>query len=229
MAFLVSGFIFGFLIPYMARRFSKFMPATMAYGLYRLIWPVRRVSKEKRNKNGKYKKLAEQYFMRSLGWAIVTAALSYCVYSCLNSGFYLALIWMLLLLYEIDERMLLLPDIITVPVLILGFLQASLLPVSGADLVSPALASAIGAAVGYVLPVVATLFMVKKHPDAFGGGDIKLLSGVGAWLGFEAVPLVILLSSIIFGFYCLAKRARAGAFGPAIVIATIVLVFFLKV
>ena len=36
MWYAVYGFVFGMLIPYMARRFSKFMPATMAYAVYRL-------------------------------------------------------------------------------------------------------------------------------------------------------------------------------------------------
>ena len=68
--------------------------------------------------------------------------------------------------------------------------------------------------------------MVKKHPDAFGGGDIKLLSAVGAWTGFEQIPALILISALVFGVFCLAKRERIGAFGPAIVISTLVLVFF---
>ena len=67
--------------------------------------------------------------------------------------------------------------------------------------------------------------MVRKHPDAFGGGDIKLLSAVGAWIGFENVPMLILISCIVFGFYCLIKHQRAGAFGPAIVISTLILIF----
>lgn len=45
--------------------------------------------------------------------------------------------------------------------------------------------SAAAAMAGYVLPVVATLLMLWRSVDAFGGGDIKLLSAIGAWLGLE--------------------------------------------
>ena len=227
MFYIVSGFVFGALIPYMARRFSKFMPATMAYAIYRLIAPTKKVSKEKRKQNGQYQRLMHKYLMRSLGWAVIAAALTYAAHLCLPSAFYIALLWILLLLYEIDERMFLLPDILTVPLLIVGFIYAAtVVPQHDYIFCSPAFYSAMGAAVGYLLPVIASLFMVKKHPDAFGGGDIKLLSAVGAWIGFEQIPALILISSFVFAAFCLTKRERIGAFGPAIVISTLVLVFF---
>ncbi|MBR1915605.1 MAG: prepilin peptidase [Alphaproteobacteria bacterium] len=225
MMYAVFGFLFGLLIPYMARRFAKFMPATMAYGLYRLVAPTKKVSRLKRSQNGKYQKLVQKYLMRSIGWGVVTGALSAATAVCLTSGFYIALVWILLLLYEIDERMFLLPDLLTVPLLILGFVYAATLPLGDFVFCSPAFESAVGAAVGYGLPVVASLFMVRKHPDAFGGGDIKLLSAVGAWIGFGNVPALILISCIVFGLFCLVKHQRAGAFGPAIVIATLILIF----
>ncbi|MBR2299709.1 MAG: prepilin peptidase [Alphaproteobacteria bacterium] len=227
MTYILSGFLFGLLIPYMARRFSKFMPATMAYAIYRLIAPVKKVSKEKRKQNGVYQKLVHKYLMRSIGWGIISSALTLGVHLCLPSDFYIALVWILLLLYEIDERMFLLPDILTVPLLIIGFIYASTIPYDGHFMCcSPAFFSAVGAAIGYILPVIATLVMVKKNPDAFGGGDIKLLSAVGAWIGFYHVPVLILASAVLFGLFCLIKRERSGAFGPAIVITTLALVFF---
>ena len=228
MTYILSGFLFGFLIPYMARRFSKFMPATMAYALYRLVAPVKKVSRQKRKQNGVYQKLVHKYLMRSIGWGVISSALTFAAHLCLPSDFYIALIWILLLLYEIDERMYLLPDLLTVPLLIIGFVYASTVPPQ-TDFVfcTPAFYSAVGAAIGYLLPVIATLVMVKRHPDAFGGGDIKLLSAVGAWIGFYHVPMLILASALLFGFLCIAKRERSGAFGPAVVIATLILVFFI--
>lgn len=225
MLYALSGFIFGLLIPYMARRFAKFMPATAAYALYRLVWPVKRVSKNKRSQSAQYKKLMDKYRMRSIGWGIVCSALSYLAYLSFPNiaGWFMPLIWILLLLYEIDERILLLPDVLTVPLLMLGFaFSAMALP----DCNYYPVMSALGALAGYILPIIATLFLIKKHPDAFGGGDIKLLAAVGAWLGLAMVPYVILISCVVFALFSLAKRQRAGAFGPAIVIATLILVFF---
>ena len=129
-------------------------------------------------------------------------------------------------MYEIDERMFLLPDILTIPLLITGFVYASIQPAGDYVYCSPAFNSAMGAVIGYVLPVIASLLMVKKYPDAFGGGDIKLLSAAGAWIGFLMVPMLLLASSAVFALFCIAKRERSGAFGPAIVIATLILAFF---
>lgn len=230
MIYAICGFLFGLVIPYMARRFAKFMPATPGYAVYRLLCPNRWVKKSKRRDNVRYQKLMRQYLMRSLGWAIVSSALSYAVYSVFAAEivvWYIGLVWVLLLLYEIDERMLLLPDILTVPLLIGGFAFASFngmdnvaMPISLAQL------SALGAALGYLLPVIASLFLIKKYPEAFGGGDIKLLTACGAWMGVGAVPYLILGASAVFAIMMFAKKQRAGAFGPAIVIAALVLVFF---
>lgn len=227
MVYVLSGFLFGLLIPYMARRFSKFMPATMAGAIYWLIKSSKKVSKEKRQNNGKYQRLMHKYVMRSVGWGVICAALTFAVHLCFSSAFLVVLVWILLLLYEIDERMFLLPDILTVPLLIAGFVYAATLPMEPYALYAPAFDSALGAVAGYALPVIASLFMVKRHPDAFGGGDIKLLSAAGAWIGFTNVPVLLLLSCFVFGAFCLMKNERSGAFGPAIVIATLVLAFFL--
>lgn len=230
MIYAIYGLVFGFFIPYMARRFAKFMPATPGYALYRLIWPVKRVSCRKRRNNILYGKLMRRYLMRSVGWAIVSSAVSYCafaVFNGINTGWYLALIWPLLLMYEIDERMLILPDMLTVPLLITGFLFMAMQGCeSWSYPASPSVLSGLGAAAGYILPVIASLFLVKKYPLAFGGGDIKLMAACGAWIGIGSVPYLILISSAVFAIFSIIRRQRAGAFGPAIVIATLTLVFF---
>ena len=80
---------------------------------------------------------------------------------------------------------------------------------------------------GYLLPVVASLLLIKKHPDNFGGGDIKILAAIGAWLGLTNIPYVIILSCIIFGISCFINKKRAGAFGPSIVLSALIILFVL--
>ena len=77
------------------------------------------------------------------------------------------------------------------------------------------------------MPTVAIMFIAWKYPDAFGGGDIKLLCAVGAWVGMEIIAYIILLACLIFGFSCLITRTRAAAFGPSIVYATLALCLLL--
>ena len=54
-----------------------------------------------------------------------------------------------------------------------------------------------------------------------------MLAAVGAWIGLSNVPILLVASCIVFGAFCLIKHERTGAFGPAIVISTIGLVFYL--
>lgn len=224
MIYAAYGLVFGLFIPYLARCFSKFMPATPAYALYRILKPVRSVSRAKRVGNPEYRRLMTRYRMRSIGWGIVAAAISYLAaerFSDVYIVWYLGLIWTLLLLTEIDNRMMLLPDILTVPLLIAGFAYS----VFVSQWVIPA-ESVLGAVTGYMLPVVASAFLVWKNKDAFGGGDIKLLAALGAWLGMELVIYTMILASVLFVLYALARRMRVGAFGPAITIAAIMIAFY---
>lgn len=224
MVYAVYGFVWGLLIPYMARRFAKFMPATFAYALYRLFTPGKMVSKKRRDDNAQYIKLMHRYVMRSIGWGIVASALTYLTFVAINGvnlWWWLFFVWSLLLLAEIDERMFLLPDILTIPLLLVGFLFSAW----GIGFVSAPL-SAMGAFGGYFLPVVVSLLFVWKNKDAFGGGDVKLLSAIGAWLGLEKLLYVIVLSSIIFVIMAMIKRQRTGAYGPSIAAAAIIVALY---
>lgn len=225
MLYAVYGFCFGVLIPYMARRFAKFMPATPAYALYRIVKQNRVVSKAKRAENAGYAKLMRRYIMRSLGWGILSAALSYLLlhkFGPMYIWWHLVFVWILLLLTEIDNRMQLLPDILTVPLLLVGFAYAAF---TGAWVVP--IESAFGAGLGYLIPAAASLPFVFKRPDAFGGGDIKLLTALGAWLGFERLMYVIITACVLFVFtVVIYRRKRDGAFGPSLAAAAILIAFY---
>lgn len=229
MLYIGIGFIFGFFIPYLARRFSKFMPATFAYALYDIFRIKKHLPKQKLATNHQYILLRHRYFMRSLGWGITTTALSFLittVFSSTDTPWFIFYTIILCLLMEIDKRMFLLPDLLTIPLLIGGFSYAAFNGNILGD--TTALASensCLGAIFGYFLPVIASLFLIRKSPDVFGGGDIKLLSAVGAWLGITNIPFVILLSSLIFGINCFIKKQRQDAFGPSISIASIIMLF----
>ena len=104
----------------------------------------------------------------------------------------IALTWALVALSTIDFDHQLLPDNITLPALWAGLLLSVLGgPVSPADAV-------IGAAVGYLsLWLVFHGFRLITGKEGMGYGDFKLLAVFGAWLGWQALPLIILLSSVV--------------------------------
>ena len=104
----------------------------------------------------------------------------------------LLLIWALLVLTMIDFDTQLLPDNITLPLLWLGLLF-NLFGVFTS--LSDAVA---GAVVGYLtLWSVYWLFKLTTGKEGMGYGDFKLLAALGAWLGWQMLPLIILLSSLV--------------------------------
>jgi len=99
--------------------------------------------------------------------------------------------WWLLTLGWIDFRCWLLPDVLTLPLVVVGLVAAALLDPE--QLLDRALA----AALGYLsLVAVAALYRVLRGREGLGRGDAKLLAASGAWLGVSALPQVILLAAL---------------------------------
>ena len=113
------------------------------------------------------------------------------------------------------------------PLLVLGFAYAAQhgtwLATIDPNFISYEQNSVIGAIMGYLMPVVASMFIVWKYPEAFGGGDIKL----GAWVGPEIIAYIILGACIIFALSCLINRKRVGPFGPSIVYSALIVITLL--
>jgi leader peptidase (prepilin peptidase)/N-methyltransferase len=128
----------------------------------------------------------------------------------------------LVALTGIDVDRQLLPDILTVPLLWIGLL-ASLWQVPGAPVPPAALRDAvIGAAAGYVfLWLVFQLFKLVTGKEGMGYGDFKLFAAIGAWLGWQMLPVVLILAAVVGAAVGLALMAtrRLGRgvpipFGP---------------
>jgi len=130
--------------------------------------------------------------------------------------------WLLIAMAVIDLRTTYLPDVLTLPFLWLG-LVLSVFALTGID---PADAI-IGAAAGYgVLWTVFQAFKLVTGKEGMGFGDFKLLAGLGAWLGWTQLPIVILLSSVggaVIGgaWLLLSSRGRETQipFGPWLAMA----------
>ncbi len=125
-------------------------------------------------------------------------------------------VWALIALTFIDFDTQLLPDSITLPLLWLGLL----LNLNGAFTSLPD--AVVGAVAGYlVLWSVYWLFKLVTGKEGMGYGDFKLLAAIGAWLGWQLLPLVILLSSLVgavvgIALIVIAKHGRniPIPFGP---------------
>jgi leader peptidase (prepilin peptidase) / N-methyltransferase len=118
------------------------------------------------------------------------------------------LAWALLVLAIIDALVFRLPDLITLPLIAAGLIVSLLLP-------QPSLlAHTIGAAAGFaVLYLISLAYRRARALEGLGLGDAKLTSAAGAWLGWQALPAVILIASaaglVWFGL-AFARRGRAA-------------------
>lgn len=106
--------------------------------------------------------------------------------------FALLLTWSLIALSGIDIDHQLLPDSITLPMLWLGLLLSLF------SIFTDSHASIIGAAAGYLsLWTVYQVFKLITGKEGMGFGDFKLLALFGAWLGWQFLPLILILSSLV--------------------------------
>ena len=139
-------------------------------------------------------------------------------------------LWSLIALTFIDFDTQLLPDNITLPLLWAGLIAnvAGLRPgVSLRDAV-------IGAVAGYLaLWTIYWLFKLIRGKEGMGYGDFKLLAALGAWLGWQMLPLIVLLSSVVGAVIGLGLVAFKGrdhqiplAFGPYLAVAGAIALFF---
>ncbi len=140
----------------------------------------------------------------------------------------LVFVWALVALAFIDLDTTLLPDALTLPLLWLGLLFNLF------GIFTTLQSAVIGAMVGYLsLWLVYWAFKLATGKEGMGYGDFKLLAAIGAWLGWEVLPVAILLSSLVGALAGLAMIALVRhdrripiPFGPYLAGGGMVALFF---
>ncbi|WP_148863395.1 prepilin peptidase [Marinobacter fonticola] len=140
----------------------------------------------------------------------------------------LLLVWALIALTVIDFDTQLLPDSITLPLLWLGLI------LNYFGMLTDFASAFWGAVFGYLsLWSVYWLFKLVTGKEGMGHGDFKLLGALGAWLGWQMLPAVILLSSVVGAVIGLSLIAFKGhgrevpiPFGPYLAIAGLLALWF---
>lgn len=160
--------------------------------------------------------ISAQYFVVEIAAALMTA-LPFWVMNQLSEALAVMLAgWLLLVLAIIDFRRLWLPDVLIYLLLWLGLL------VNCFYLFATPVDAIIGAVAGYSsLWLLAFCFQKITGRAGIGQGDFKLLACTGAWLGFSALPNLLLVAALLgllfaFGLMLLSKwqKGKAIAFGP---------------
>lgn len=129
----------------------------------------------------------------------------------------------------IDLKHQIIPDVISLPGILVGII-ASFTPWGLVSWMDAALGAAGG---GGFLLAVAWIFQRLTGKEGMGLGDVKLLAMIGAWMGWQALPFIILLSSltgILIGGAALLLTKRGLRvripFGPFLSLGALLVFFF---
>jgi len=168
--------------------------------------------------------IPRRYLLVELGASLISVLIVMTFGYTLSALAYLIFSWCLLTLSLIDLDHYLLPDDITLPLLWLGLLVSA----TGLGLPEVSLSdSVVGAAAGYLsLWSLFWAFLFATGKEGLGYGDFKLLAALGAWLGWQALLPILLLSSLtgaVIGLTLIAfggrERGAPLPFGPFLAVA----------
>jgi prepilin signal peptidase PulO-like enzyme (type II secretory pathway) len=171
-----------------------------------------------------------RYCQRAISWRyplveVLTAALSVAIAMRFPELKIMCLVlvftWLLIPMVFIDFEHQILPDGLTLGLLWVGLLANSF------GLVVPPQAAILGAAMGYIVFWgIAKGYYLLRRVEGMGAGDFKLLAALGAWLGWQALPMILIISGVLallvsFALVLLKRRKYTDtfAFGPYLAIA----------
>ena len=159
---------------------------------------------------------------------LLAAAIYYKFNLSIQTGAYFLLAAALLVIIFIDIHHQIIPDIISLPGIILGFLFSFLN--NSVTWQSSLIGLLLG---GGVLYTIALIYSLLRKQDGMGGGDIKLLAMIGAWLGWQSLPFVILVSSAtgsVIGLIAMKWQKKGGStripFGPFLSCSALLYLFY---
>lgn len=172
-------------------------------------------------------RISPQYPLIELTMAALSAALMYKFGFGFNFVGLFILCAALLVIIVIDIHHQIIPDVISLPGIIAGLLFSFFSTTLTWQ------SSLIGIAVGGgVLYTIALAYFLIRKIDGMGGGDIKLLAMIGAWLGWQSLPFVIFASSLsgtIVGLIAMGYQKKGGRtripFGPFLSITALIFIF----
>lgn len=157
-------------------------------------------------------KISVRYPVVELGTAILSALVAWKFGFVWYTAAALVFTWMLIALSGIDIDHQLLPDNMTLPLMWVGLLLSLAPTIPAIGLPVDPRTAIIGAVAGYLsLWTVYHLFKLLTGKEGMGYGDFKLFAALGAWLGWQMLPLIILLSAFtgaVVGITMIAVRGR---------------------
>ncbi|MCK4837891.1 MAG: prepilin peptidase [Desulfobulbaceae bacterium] len=172
--------------------------------------------------------ISRQYPLVELSMAVIAYALFSGFSFSLLFAIYFIFCAALLAIIIIDFYHQIIPDVISLPGILIGF---------AFSFINPAItwqSSAIGILLGGgILYAIAASYYLLTKREGMGGGDIKLLAMIGAFLGWQSLPFVIFGSSLlgsVVGIGAMLKQKKGGKtvipYGPFLSIAAMIYLYY---
>ena len=178
------------------------------------------------------KKIPTQYLLIELITIVYFLVIYHLFSITITTLLFLILGLSFIIIFFIDLKHYIIPNILTFPLMIIGFIKSfdpNLNPIF-----PNFINSLIGGIFGYfVIWSIIYFYKQVRKKEGMGLGDAKLLSAIGFWFGWISIPFVIFLSSIIallFVIPSLIKKSKKLSsqipFGPYIIIGTLIYLIF---
>ncbi len=174
------------------------------------------------------KKISLKYFIVELASVLIFVTI-YIFFGLTITSLLLAILSIyFIIIFFIDLKHYIIPDVLTFPLMIIGFLK-SFDQNLNTSIFPNYINSFCGGIFGYLIIWSIILFYKKfRNKEAMGLGDAKLLAAIGFWFGWLSIPFVLLISSLVALIYVtpsLIKKSKNLTsqipFGPYIILGTI--------
>jgi len=182
-------------------------------------------------------RISQRYFIVELMMGLLAVALFH--WFGLSFGFVVSFVFVaaLIVISFIDLAVRIVPDVISLPGIVLGMAFSalgSLFFAHESSVIPSPLSSVIGVVSGGGF-LLATAWLYEKFTgvEGMGGGDIKLLAMIGAFLGWPSIPVTLFIASLLGSIVGLACMALTGAgrrlalpFAPFLCTGALLYLFF---
>lgn len=218
------GFCFGFLIPFIARRLGKILPSTTGAIFFNLVHFPKVPHTHNPLKYRDYCRKWQKLFMNALLFGLLTAGFFWMANIYIPTSLFpyaTIFIWIVLCAANVDMRFFILPDCLTIPLMLIGFLFAT-----QTQAISPE-QSVYGGFFAYAITTISVFLLNFTKNNLFGAGDSKMLIALGLWLGIQGLNYAVFISFLLFVLYSFVIGKRFGAYGPALGLAGLFSFFIL--
>ena len=222
--YVLIGLLSGFLVPFIAGRFGKIIPADPGNLILNLWHKPRFSTVYDPARAFLLKHLWYKLFLWAFFWAVCHGALFTLAYFVLPESvriYACVLVWIINVCSVIDAEYWLLPDFFTLPLLVLGLvfhLHTGIYDIPFA---------LTGVIAGYLVSILSVLILAQSKNNELGNGDVKMITALGAWLGLMGLNICLILSFILFILFSWLPIQKKGAYGPALGTAALIVFFMM--